>query len=898
MNKRIWFWGFWLVLVIVAGVKLDTPIPAKKSGVHSSLFELSSPSPNKANTPVVAQTPLVEKSLVETPSDDAKSTGPIFIHGVVLQEKKPQANVRVCLNHGKRYPFSAETVTNAQGEYRFEHLPNNQWYVVTAESGEQYGYEYIELFTNDIDRNISLRPGESLPGRTIDKFGKPVAGAEVKAYVLFREASIPVLISDNDGFFRIPFPETFFLEKQSKSAFFSAHKGDMAGFAEVKVQQSGSRQTARIVMSAEAAISGRIVDEKGQPRSEAKVILYPQGVEVMSTETVSDSAGHFSINNLPPTTYILSVMVPYQGKSSAFVRQSQTITLLPGEQVNDLEFTVSTPMASCMGRVVDIHNRPVRGAEVWLHSRVPFENTNECMCRTDEQGRFGWNELPKEEYSISVTGDGYVPYSSSRVYPLPANNITITLQMAAQLSGKVIDATTGYPIELATITLQPVMEAGSANDRVDNAVACTDSQGLFDACYAGFGKLRVYASMDGYSPQEHLLDIAPGELVSDLIFEMQPDIPLNGIVLSAQMKPVDGATVHVEWLNDDAYPESRTDASGMFTMAGIPMQTIPFVVEYNEQEYEFNVDKATLAGRKVELVLPPTGNLRGTLTGAINSAVRIFLFKDMGHITAPVNTDVKDGHFAFDDIPVGSYILRVQCGGLGGDRGRADYTRKVIVSSNRTTCIDINLQQGAASLSGTCRFRGVPARNAELALFYRDAEAKHPMSISTQSDEGGRYAFANLLPGRVILKAAFEKNASVYQGKGYSCLSFAEMEITEGMESFQDIVFHADSTISGEVLGILPEQHVEIELLPGLIDFVNPDLTGSPFSKYIRRLGHFSGKKGGSTFWFDGVEPGEYYLETNVFDPAQGVMPFRTYHTKVCLQETMAPDSSCHVLVH
>ena len=819
-------------------------------------------------------------------------TGPISIHGVVLLNNEPQANVRVVLNSGKRELFEVETVSNERGEYRFDHLPQKRWYSVTAQKQDYYGYEFVEVSSEEIVRNIDLQQGAFLLGRTVDEKGNPVPEVQVNSTVFCREAAIPTLVSDPEGYFRIPFPVQFYMDNQSKVVFFHARKGDLAGFSKEKINLSGLRRTAMIVMQPSATISGRILDEKNRPIANARVSTYPQGVESLTSDMRSDQEGRFRFEGLAPTTYAIAAVASFPGESGAISKEFTTVSLSSGQNVENMALYLSINTTSCGGSVIDANGVPICGATVQLHAQKHFINNENYLRQTDKRGMFFWNDAPLDEYKLTAVCEGYVPYVSEVPFAVPVNNIAITLVPVPEISGNVTEASKGTPIVNAQITVKGI---DAIEDLSESSEVFSDSAGLFHTTHAGIGTLTIQVSAEGYASQTRTIEVTPGQHVADVTFAMEPNMPLSGVVLAANGRPVKDAKVECQ--NGEDTIESITNAAGCFSLSGIQGGEEIISVESLNSTSNFVVDLAMPPSEPLQLILPQSGQLKGTVSGADSHRLSASLNACNGVITEPRNVSVENGHFMFESIPTGKYLLRIRNGSIEEGIGAANYMREVTILPGQTSHVNIILQRGETTMTGTCRVDGICVRDASIIVTYLNRDTMKPSSFVTHTDEAGDFRIEQLEAGRAVLSASSRNLSRRDLNGASSCMSFIELEIPESGAITQDIHFCSKSRIVGEVTALLSDESIRVNLIPASMESL---CTGDADLSFIHRascFGMFFGEKGNSRFEFEGIGPGHYIAITRIYSPDGQERPPHTVKSRLNIPQAGSSDTPYRIVV-
>lgn len=246
---------------------------------------------------------------------------------------------------------------------------------------------------------------------------------------------------------------------------------------------------------------------------------------------------HSSLPGFASLLLILSVMASWAGGA------------LAAEPANDGQ----PPKLTTSGKVLDPAGKPVAGAKVLLRewssyrrSEAPFAPEEDLLASTttDAQGKFSFQDVATRPFQknwpepapwdVLVEAEGYALAWQHLMAPNPPAPLSLTLQPAAQLSGKVVDAQ-GKPVADARVRVEEIAPLGSPlqseylpPNRLDLAMSPlapaqkTDAQGEF--------------RLTGLPPSMRLtLSVEHDDFVRQSVFvatteEAQPDLTSTSIV--------------------------------------------------------------------------------------------------------------------------------------------------------------------------------------------------------------------------------------------------------------------------------------------------------------------------------------------------------------------------------
>jgi protocatechuate 3,4-dioxygenase beta subunit/uncharacterized protein (DUF2141 family) len=165
--------------------------------------------------------------------------------------------------------------------------------------------------------------------------------------------------------------------------------------------------------SARASIAGTVLSAAtGDPLKKARITLSLSGDrgDAKPLSTITDEAGHFSIDQIPPGRYLLDAdrngyLRQQYGQTKAD-RPGVILTLSAGQKMGDISFRLQRS-AVITGRVVDEDGDPIPGAQVQAMRRTyvrgkPVFSANE-EGRTDDRGEYRIYGLEPGNYYVLAT---------------------------------------------------------------------------------------------------------------------------------------------------------------------------------------------------------------------------------------------------------------------------------------------------------------------------------------------------------------------------------------------------------------------------------------------------------------------------------------------------------------
>ncbi|MGD8860176.1 MAG: carboxypeptidase regulatory-like domain-containing protein [Myxococcales bacterium] len=632
------------------------------------------------------------------------------LFGVVLRpDGRAAPGAEVVIAGSGLWPPQVLTV-DGDGEFRLPSLPGGV-YELRAHSGELTSKPVEGVVVEageEASVEIPLVPGATLRGRVYDAAtGEGLADASVR---VLEDAltAIPVELStDAEGRFEVGGLRAL------------PHRVSVA--APGYVTQTGMSlspgapdgqevpQEVPIPMRQAAVISGRVLDEAGDPVAGAEL-------EVIGTTDVggplqlSEAATRFQLD-------LLATRAPPDAVGAVLAGDNLGVTRGPVPRV------------------------PLRGSvAVGREAGDSAPGAAPVGLRTGADGRFEIPGVPPGRVQILARRDGFAP-GRSAVHAVVAGttlqDVEIVLPEGGVVAGRVLDAD-GYPVEGVRMSLQVEGEPLSR-------VTLSDSDGAFELSSVR-GKCVLTAHRPGEPPVAVTARVAGGER-RELTLTLPGQVyTVEGRVLDDREFPVVSAMIHLDSL-DPRHPLSRTTTSaedGTFRLAGLPAPPYRLHVEHHAHAPLELESLTPPEGEPLQLVLDPGATLRGSVRDAHHARplpgaqVRI-----EGEGERHETTSNTSGQFRFSNLTPGKYDVFVTRDGFLDGR---DSTR--IEGDTDATLEPIALSP-AGAVSGVVVDRfGAPVFNAEVATGSPTDWAR-----AVRTDHLGHFRIHNLAPGEHRVQA-------------------------------------------------------------------------------------------------------------------------------------------------
>ncbi len=410
----------------------------------------------------------------------------------------------------------------------------------------------------------------------------------------------------------------------------------LAGTAEMQVQPG-------------TVVEGKVQDAKGQPISQAQVLLQITKDDETSSQRGETSAGghfRFVVTTTGTATLVAEAggLAPKHLALAALEGQPAlepvTLTLLKGRTVQ--------------GRVVDAEGKAVAGANIVVAS---WNNVGPLKwhSESDADGRFTWDSAPSERTLLQFSKSGF----KDRLDELPSagtRDWSIRLDKPFAYSGTVLDPD-GKPAAGLAVTLFP-FSSGEAH---------TDAQGHFTLTArnmpVGFVAQCVLVARDPARELAAAVDVEEDAAETTLRLS-------SGLTLVGRVTDVDGHAIrdaHAQAMFRTARTSEpfgmavRADAEGRYEIKGLAAGRgygVSLSAEGFGQDY-LNVDAPEAGSQRIELdpvqLIVADQRIAGTVLDTDDKAVSGAYIGTFGNKqpSHQMQTDAK-GHFAFDHVCVGT----------------------------------------------------------------------------------------------------------------------------------------------------------------------------------------------------------------------------------------------------
>ena len=510
--------------------------------------------------------------------------GTITVEARDLITDTPVPDVRLEFSLGggsKKVPAT----TAASGTAQFSHAADIRYLYVSA-SREGFVPQAIRWDSDAASPKppdhllFQMEKATTISGRAVDQDEKPVAGATVlvdvakgyprsRQWVDFRYESTK---TDKDGrwsFASVPArPDSIKLGAYHHLYLQEEPYCFLDEFKSISALRDG---TATLRLSRGTTFEGTVVAPDGRPVADAEVIFgEPREGPNTIAPLKTDARGRFTLGVKPGAISKLTARRAGFGPALHRIRAGsdpQQITLR-------LE-----PAHTLSGRVVNPAGKPIAQATVRVTSWRGTQWLSSDL-KTDEAGRFAWNDAPGDEVKIHVYAEGYASKDDVPLLPGPLHELVLT--PPTTIRGTVLDAETGQPVPQFSLVLGAVWNH-KAHVRWQRGYG-TDWQAKKQAGSFEYALLQQPAeqclmrvSADGYLPEDSGL-FPDDHRIHDFNFKLTRSGPITGTIQKPDGSPAPGTQVYLVLADNDLSVENgdvrnsqfeiraRTGPDGRFTL--------------------------------------------------------------------------------------------------------------------------------------------------------------------------------------------------------------------------------------------------------------------------------------------------------------------------------------------
>lgn len=652
------------------------------------------------------------------PAIPAGATTPTGVHGTVtLPDGSPAAGVCVSVYDGWH---QASQTTGADGTYSLNVPAASDYLLHFADCGGRdladvyYGGEVASnreprLAITDgqmLTADQQMIQGGEITGHATDDLGNPVTNA----WVYWIDHSVGF---DNFGATHVGADGTYVLHDVLPGTWRVFGMGGSYDIPQTWAggvdnwQQSppvtvtaGGSAAIDLQMKRPGAITGHVVDENGQPRSDIYVDVYGSTEEIHLAQAHTDDYGNFALGRVfaEPVRLAYSAGQPpytWSGDADTFAGAT-AIDVQPWLTVNGIQQTVAHG-PHIAGTVTDPSGNPVVGATVQLYDGVTLTGTSRYET-TDTAGHYLFPDLPSKLYDVRVTPPqpspligGFYPDELPIATPAGAvipsdstDHVDFTLPIGGTIEGTVTRASDGSPAASVCVAASSILP-GTGGGTTTASDGTFSLQGLRTADYTlrfnDCGNVRTLAPMLWHDAGGgSTVHVDQGSTVPGIDVAMQRGATLHGRVVDGAGHPVSSIFVMTSGFDSSglySYGSAITTNDGTWSIGGLSGATYPVQFTSSDTAVPWVPRFETVtAGTGEDVALPDEvmhhgGYFSGTVTDQSGKPVTDVCIDAVvdndTHSTVPIwaaRTTIN-GTYTMGPIEAGSYTAYFRDCGAG-----------------------------------------------------------------------------------------------------------------------------------------------------------------------------------------------------------------------------------------
>ena len=698
--------------------------------------------PPKAREP--AMRPSDARALPRIHDDDPK--GSLRLEGQVIDEHEdPVAHAFVAIDTNP----ATVVETDADGGFVFEALLRRD-YRIEATAGNRYaGPARLRLGDNPEPVTLRMREGGTVEVTVTERQGgAPIGGAnvELRSALTWRATTNAEGVARLIGVGAIDAPLAVRAKGFAPAAMMFRASGD-----------GNAIDHASVSLARGAALSGRVVDEKGKPIARARVVAMSASeplpvVDPRRDGVLTAADGTFSIDTLSAGTWrVTAVAGDYAPATSVPIT-------VDGEHVRGGVDLVLTRGAVVRGTVQDTTGKPVAGADVSVVVRgfVPWRARRQAF--TDDAGTFAIGGLAQRSFDVVAWHDT----GASAIVPVDLaatkdGEVTLVLDATGAIAGTVIDKR-GHPIGDAQVIALPEWSGGRA-DRTAWDVrgvqeTVTDQGGAFRFAGLPDGSYRVRAARPGAS--EAALWLSDGVVTKPDGGAIEIVVPAEGRAVGKVQLPDGKPPLAFSAALGGTNPLAFATKDGSFILpaaAGTYPLTISgpgFVTTSKPATIEEGKDTdlgtitvnqgRSISGRVLDEHGAPVAKAT-VVAGALLTGGGAELYMKSDSIAAKDTETDENGHFVLAGFPPGSLTA------VAGKKGAGRSASIRLPASPDSATIDLVLA-ATSSLEGKVTSGGAPLADTVVIANPIGAVAQN-FFVTTGAD--GTFVLDALAPGPYVV---------------------------------------------------------------------------------------------------------------------------------------------------
>lgn len=667
---------------------------------------------------------------------------------LVAVDSRDPRSVVYSVRSGEEDDAAASALTDAEGRFRLSHLAAGRYNLEVEAAGfAPFTVPGLSVDAASGEKDfgtVVLKPGARIEGVVRDPQGSPVAEAEIhvgrQSTGFFFGRPEPAAASDGSGRFVVAD-----LEGGNAYDVVAKKKGYSS---ETATAVAGEGVTVEFVLRPTGTISGRVLNEDGDPVEGAMVHVEVKPMAVFRhglRPTRTDDQGFFRLEDVEPGAVHLAVNAPGYQKY-----QLGDLEVPSRGEVSGVEI-VLVRGATITGRVTRPDGTPaVQAMVTW----APAGETSfmgggfQASTQTDGEGRFRLDGVAPGPAVVGASS-GTSPQVSKHVEVRSGvQTVDLVLDAGFEVSGRVTDER-GVPVAGAALTLRPTDANRTFYTVGAERPVVTGPDGTFTLKDVVPGHYLAAAAKEGYAQAATAepFEVANGP-VAGIELELRRGATLRGRILGVEIEDLAGVAVHAYGgAAGGSVQTGLVDFEGRYSVSNLAPgiwhvtarlerggRQTSGMLKVEEGQAEAELDLEFKSGFPLEGVVRSAGRPEAGIHVSVNG-----LAMGLGHAQA---VSGSDGRFSLRDLPAGKYRLTAM-------NAARRHSQEIEVPVDGEVVIDL----GALSISGHVRDevgeRPMPGVSLRIESLDADtaAEAADPFSgafrvSGSQTDSRGYFSLS------------------------------------------------------------------------------------------------------------------------------------------------------------
>jgi len=385
-------------------------------------------------------TPVLVEAEKTTPAIDAKLLELGRVAGTVTNTKnEPVAGANVLLLSAEFGGVEQSVITGEHGEYTIPNVEPGS-YKVEFSAGQTCtvsgctSQPYVSQFWQDKATlneaepitvtaehategiNAKLIEGGSITGKVVNTAGEPAGGVTVQVLDATTGAGVASGSTNETGDYNVVgLPTGSYRVEFSNSIYVTQFYNDKATFAEaeaIAVEVEHAVEGINATMHKPGAISGRVINAKGEPVIGAEVGVFGEsggswfvvafgGTSETGEYTISNlTPGKYKVGFFPPSCVPGACYVPQYYKNKPTLAEAETVTTEVDKTTEHVDATLNEG-GSIAGKVTNGKGEPLAGVQVSVLEGTGSSPATVASATTEATGEYTITQLPAGSYRLS-----------------------------------------------------------------------------------------------------------------------------------------------------------------------------------------------------------------------------------------------------------------------------------------------------------------------------------------------------------------------------------------------------------------------------------------------------------------------------------------------------------------